>query len=190
MSGWVIWFTGLPGCGKSTLARGVRDFLEEKGIEVMLLEMDERRRTYVPNPQYSEEEREKVYAMFADEAVALSLSGHNVIMDGVAHRLKFRHRVRKKNVRFAEVCIRCDVQQAMHREGRRPQGKAMAGLYAKALERRKTGRYFEGLGDVVGVDVSFEEDPTVECLIDNTNLTPKESLDKVLHFLDRWLLRD
>ena len=63
----------------------------------------------------------------------------------------------------------------------------MAGLYEKALQRKKTGRQFDGLGDVIGVDVEFELDPDAEMIIDNTSLSKKETLGKALHFLDTWL---
>lgn len=190
MSGWAVWFVGLPGSGKSTLARGVCEALRHRGVDVVHLEMDARRKAYFPNPEYTEEERNKAYAMFVDEAAELCAEGNNVIMDGAAHRLAFRERARGRIERFAEILIRCEVEEAMQREASREGGRVMADLYAKALERKRTGRQFEGLGEVVGVDVPFEEDDRAECGFDNTRLSREEALRKVLHFLDRWRNRD
>lgn len=190
MSGWAVWFVGLPGSGKSTLARGACDSLRRQGEHVVHLEMDARRKAYFPNPEYTEEERNKAYSMFVDEAAELCAEGNNVIMDGAAHRRAYRERARGRIERFAEILIRCDVEEAMRREASREGGRVMADLYAKALERRRTGRQFEGLGEVVGVDVPFEEDDRAECALDNTGLTREDALRKVLHFLDRWRNRD
>ncbi|GAB7022519.1 adenylyl-sulfate kinase [Salidesulfovibrio brasiliensis] len=190
MSGWAVWFVGLPGSGKSTLARGAVEMLRQRGEDVVHLEMDVRRRAYFPNPEYTEEERHKAYAMFVDEAAGLCAEGRNVVMDAAAHRAAFRERARARIERFAEILILCDVEEAMRREAAREGGKVMADLYAKALERKRTGRQFEELGEVVGVDVPFEEDDRAELAFDNTSLTRDAALRKVLHFLDRWPGRD
>ncbi|MEF2230889.1 MAG: adenylyl-sulfate kinase [Pseudodesulfovibrio sp.] len=188
--GWAVWVVGLPGSGKSALARGVHARLEAQGRDVVLLQMDELRRTYVPEPRYTPEEREYAYERFAADAAALAGEGRGVIMDGSAYRVAMRARARRRIARFAEIFVRCDLKEAIRREAGRPQGKVMADLYAKALERQRTGRRFEGLGDVVGVDVPFERDPQAECVIDNTHLTREETLRRALLFLDSWLPND
>ena len=75
---WVLWFTGLPGCGKTTIAKGVKAGLEERGIKVKVLELDEIRRVITPNPTYSDQERDVVYASLAYMAKLLSEAGTNV----------------------------------------------------------------------------------------------------------------
>jgi adenylylsulfate kinase len=185
--GWAIWVVGLPGSGKSTLARGLRDALRSRGVDAVLLQMDERRKAYFPEPEYTPEEREAAYRMFAEEAAGLVREGRNVIMDGSAHRVAMRRVARKKIFRFAEIFVECDLETAMAREAARPAGKVMADLYRKALERKETGRYFDGLGDVIGVDVPFERDPLAEFVVDNTGLTREKTLGKSLHFVDTWL---
>ncbi|EGB13829.1 putative adenylylsulfate kinase [Pseudodesulfovibrio mercurii] len=185
--GWAIWVVGLPGSGKSTLADGLRDALTARGVDVELLRMDERRKAYFPEPRYTREERETAYRLFAEEAARLVRRGRNVILDGSAYKAAMRRYARALIPRFAEVFVHCGLDTAMAREAGRPAGKVMADLYRKALERRKTGRDFEGLGEVIGVDVPFERDPGAEFVIDNTALTREETLGKTLHFLDTWL---
>ena len=63
----------------------------------------------------------------------------------------------------------------------------MAGLYAKAIERRQNGRAFPGLGEVIGVDTPFEADPGAECVIDAAHLNVEEARDAALSFLAGWL---
>jgi len=186
-SGFAIWFVGLPGSGKSALARGVRDHLRGRGVDTVLLQMDERRKTYFPEPKYTAQEREAAYAMFVDEAVELVRRGGNVLMDGSAHKVAMRTRARERIPRFAEVFVRCELDEAIRREAGRPEGLVAADLYRRALHRKRTGEPCAGLGEVIGVDVPFEEDPKAEFTIDNTRLTRQQTLGKVLHFLDTWL---
>ncbi|WP_027367956.1 adenylyl-sulfate kinase [Desulfocurvibacter africanus] len=184
--GWAIWITGLPGCGKSSLARAVREVLQARGGRAEILEMDARRKAWFPQPTYSAEERARAYALLVDEAVALTQQGRNVIIDATAPALTMRQAARERLQRFAEVHVRCSAQTAMRREDARPQGKVMAGLYRKALERKATGRQFEGLGLVPGVDVPFEENPQAEVVVDGEVEGVEQARDKVLRFLARW----
>lgn len=189
-TGRAVWVVGLPGCGKSTVAKGLRHHLEAGGKHVILLEMDQRRKKYFPKPTYSAQEREQAYAMFVDEAADLVQQGHFVIMDGAAYKRSFRTYARQRISRFAEIILNCSLEEAMEREAGRPEGKVMADLYEKALRRKKTGQQIEGLGEVIGVDVKFEPNTDAELVIDNIDLSKEECLEKALHFLDTWLASD
>lgn len=186
-AGWAIWFVGLPGCGKSTLAKGVFEHLYAQGWDVVSLQMDKRRKAYFPDPKYTHEERERAYGMFVDEAAEYVRQGKVVLMDASAYKKDMRTYARQRIPHFAEIFIRCALDEAMRREAGRPEGKVIAGLYEKALHRQKTGQVYEGLGEVIGVDVEFQVDPDAELIIDNSGLTAQETLGKALHFLDSWL---
>jgi adenylylsulfate kinase len=150
------------------------------------LEMDARRKAYFPTPNYSSAERIRAYELFVHEAAGYAKQGRGVIMDGTAHRLSLRQTARKLIPRFAEVYVRCSLDVAMARELARPEGLVMAGLYAKALDRQRTGQEHPGLGEVIGVDVPFEEDPGAECVVDSEHLTVWEARDLVLDFFEQW----
>lgn len=193
--GWALWFTGLPGCGKSTIARAVQAELARRGLNVSLLLMDERRRAYFPHPAYTAEERAKAYALFAREAADLVAQGRGVILDATAHRLVMRQEARDLIPRFAEVLVRCPLPEAMRREavrstqasmGHHHTGYVMPGMYQKALMRKRTGQPVPGLGQVVGVDVSYEENAEAECVLDAMRPV-EENARAVLEFLDAWL---
>ena len=62
----------------------------------------------------------------------------------------------------------------------------MADIYQKALKRKKTGTYFEGLGEVVGVDTPFEENPMAECVIESDQTSIEQGQNRVLTFLATW----
>lgn len=182
----MIWFVGLPGAGKSAYAQAVYKALQMNGENVRYLSMDERRKAYFHTPQYTAEERTKAYRLFADEAAQIAYQGQNVIMDGTAHRLSMREYMRRLVPRFAEVFVCCSLEIAMQRERNRPEGVVVCDLYEKALTRKETGAHFEGLGEVIGVDTEFEEDPSAECVIDSEQESIEEGCKKVLAFLDRW----
>lgn len=184
--GWALWFVGLPGSGKSSVARVVFAALEQRGFGVVHLEMDTRRKIYFPSPVYSPEERATAYDLFVREASDLVEKGKGVIMDGTAHHLAMRQAARQRIPRFAEVYVRCPLDVAIARERSRPEGFVMAGLYEKALDRQGTGRQYPGLGQVVGVDAPFEEDPRAECVVDSEKMSIAEARDKVLAFWDTW----
>ena len=188
--GWALWFTGLPGCGKSTIARAVHAALASQGWDVDMLIMDERRKHYFHTPAYSAEERARAYELFAHEAAELVAQGRGVILDATAHRLAMRERAREMIPRFAEALVRCPLAEAMRREALRGQAHHKAyvvpGMYQKALERLHSGVAVPGLGDVVGVDVDYEENPLAECVLDA--LRPvEENTRRVLAFLEAWL---
>jgi len=184
--GCAIWFVGLPGSGKSSVARCAFEYCQAAGYDVLCHEMDKRRRKYFPNPQYTAEERAKAYSMFIDEAVELVARGKVVLMDASAHKAAIRNAARKRIERFAEIMIKCELLEAMRREKARPAGLVMADMYEKALKRRETGEQFAGLGEVIGVDVPFEE-ANAELTVDNTGLSLDETCRIVIAFLDTWL---
>ena len=185
-AGAVLWFTGLPGSGKSTVAKAVLEALRQRGLDPVWLQMDARRKHYTPRPLYTAKEREDAYRMFAEEAAALAGEGRVVLMDGTAPLRAMRDHARERIERFAEVHLRCGVATAMRRESARPEGLVMAGLYAKAVKRKATGQKFEGLGQVGGVDVPFEQDPRAELTLDAEKLSAEQMRDAVLERFAGW----
>ena len=185
-SGAALWFTGLPGSGKSAVVRAVEAALAVRGEPVTWLSLDARRKAYFPNPTYAAAERDEAYRRFTDEAAKIAASGRLVLMDASAPKRAMRDHARAVIPKFAEVHVRCSLKTAMAREAARPEGLVMAGLYAKALERQATGRQFPGLGQVIGVDVPYEENPQVECLVDAEHLSIEQGRNLVLAFLDTW----
>ncbi|MDY7001807.1 MAG: adenylyl-sulfate kinase [Thermodesulfobacteriota bacterium] len=185
--GFAVWVVGLPGSGKSNLARALTQAFKGQGLDVVHLQMDERRKAYFPHPKYTSEEREAAYRMFAEEAADLTRRGKAVVMDGSAYKAQMREYARSLIPRFAEIYVRCTLESAMKREAKREQGLVMAGLYKKAIERKETGKPCPGLGQVIGVDVPFEENPRAELIIDNDHIPKEQTRELALEFLKGWL---
>jgi len=180
---WIIYITGLPGSGKSTVAQALIRLLSDRGIEAAYLRLDEIRKEIAPDPHYTEEEREKVYRAYAERGFKLLREGKNVILDATAHRKKWRDLVRNAAGNFLEVYVKCDLDTCIKRESGRKEGLVMADLYKKALERKKEGKGFPGLGEVVGVDVPYEENKKAEIKIESDKIFPEEAAKGIIEKL-------
>jgi adenylylsulfate kinase len=179
-----VWITGLPGSGKSTIARE----LTKKLKNTKYLRLDEIRKKYISKPKFTDEERELVYSKFIDEGVSEIAQGRNVVYDATAHKLIWRSKARAGIKDFIEVYVKCSLPLCIERESARTGGLVLADLYKKSLERKKTGKLFEGLGSVVGVDVPFEENENAEVVIDSEKFAPKEAADIIFEEIKkrRW----
>lgn len=162
----MVWLTGIPGSGKSSVGRALA-----RRTSARLLSMDEVRRVVTPRPTYTEQEREVVYAALAAMAHLLSSEGRNVIVDGTAHRRRYRNLARSLVPRFAEVYVKCSPEVAMVREGLRG-----TGIYRRARRGRAA---------VPGLTAPYEVPRRPEVVVDSERLTPEEGAELVVEFLRR-----
>ena len=162
---WAIWITGLPGSGKSALARGAAALLQAEGEPVKVLELDEIRKVLTPQPSYSDAERDVVYRALACMAALLTEVGVPVIIDATAHRRAWRELARAAIARFAEVQLVCPLDVCRERERTRPVGHAPRDIYGRAGQPGAT---------VPGVDVPYETALEPELVID----TSKEDVEE------------
>ena len=88
--GFVLWFTGRPAAGKTTLARAVQQALTARQIHTVLLDSDELRKLLTPQPTYSDAERDWFYSVVAGLAAWLARSGINVLIAATANRRAYR----------------------------------------------------------------------------------------------------
>ncbi|MFQ5552384.1 MAG: adenylyl-sulfate kinase [Thermoplasmata archaeon] len=158
--------TGLPGSGKSTIARHLSSGLTKRGIEFQLLEMDHIRPMLTPEKKYTEQERDFAYRALVVMGALLVESGTNVIIDATAHRRRWRDFAREHIQDFKEVYVRCPVEVCIEREAKRKSPLVRQNIYKDALKDLRREERPEGLGQVIGVDVPYEEgepDLTVDC---------------------------
>lgn len=165
---WVAWFTGLPGCGKTTIVKAVKAVLSEKSIEVKVLQLDEIRRVITPNPKYTDEERVIVYASLAYMAKLLADEGINVIIDATANRRKYRDLARRLVPKFAEVYIKADIGACMAREAQRKAEFAPKDIYKKAALEK---------APVPGINVDYEEPMNPEISVDSSRIDPEKNAE-------------
>lgn len=80
---------GLPGCGKSTVARMVAT-----QIQASWLRTDEIRKELFPTPQYTLAESEQTYRIFFERAQAALMTGHSVVLDATFSQAAGREQAR------------------------------------------------------------------------------------------------
>ena len=168
---WAIWITGLPGSGKSLLARRAAQALAALNERVVVLELDEIRKTLTPAPTYSDAERDLVYRPLVYVAVELTEAGVPVIVDATAHRRAWRDLARASIRRFAEVQLVCPLEVCREREGRRTGSHAPRGIYARAGAPGAT---------VPGVDVPYEPAFAPELTLDTATEEPEAAAARIV----------
>ena len=184
---WVIWLTGCPGSGKTSIALEFVKLLNES-VACEMLRLDEFRKTLVPEPKYTEEERDLVYNAVGVMASLLAKHDINVIVDATAHRKKWRDRARAHIETFYEIYIECPLDVCMQRESERKDNLIVSELYRKAIERKKKlerGEPVEksAVGEVIGVDVTYEEPENPELVIQSDEVTPEEGANLIYEML-------
>ncbi len=185
---WAVWITGLPGSGKSTIAKNLLKKLKEKDISSKILRLDEIRKQITPRPRYTESERDYVYGEFIDLGLKKVESGENVILDATAYRKKWRDNARRLIENFIEVYVKCDLETCIKREEKRKEGLVIAKMYRKALERREKGKIFKDLGEVIGIDVPYEENKDAEVIIDSVKINASNAAGVIISEMKKSLI--
>jgi adenylylsulfate kinase len=141
--GAVVWITGLPGAGKSTLAAGIAERLRAAGAACAVLDGDEVRAALGRPAGRGEAERDEEYAALARLAALLARQGLAVLVAATANRAAHRERARALAPRYLEVHVATPAAECERRDPR--------GLYAAARAGRAAG--------VPGVDAAYEAPP-------------------------------
>ncbi len=101
----VVWLTGLPSSGKSSLARHVAAALRAEGIANCLLDGDDVRAALVPAPGYDDDSRDAFYETLARLAALVARQGLVALVPATAHRRRYRERARALAPGFVEVHV-------------------------------------------------------------------------------------
>lgn len=159
--GIVIWLTGLPGSGKSTVAKGLKDIYPD----FVILNMDEMRKLVTPKPTYSDSERDIVYRAIVFLAKILSDNGLNVIIDATGNLRKWRDLARDLIKTFLEVYLKCPLNICIEREEKRVnKHSAPNNIYKKAKEG----------WPVPGINVPYEEPLNPDIVVDSERFSINE----------------
>ena len=125
LEAFTVWFTGLSGTGKSTLARGLSAHLDQASLRHEVLDGDELRRTLCRDLGFSKEDRDENIRRIA--AVASDWNDKNVIaiVAAISPYRAARAMARQQCRRFAEVFVDCSIETLLRRDPK--------GLYQRAL---------------------------------------------------------
>ena len=165
--GFTVWFTGLPCCGKTTIADRVALILKKKGYAVERLDGDVIRQGLTRDLGFSKKDRDENIRRVTFVATLLTRNGIVVLTTFVSPYREQRRDARKEIGTFIEVYVRCPVEICMKRD--------VKGMYQKA--RQGTIKHF------TGVDDPYEEPEHPELIVNTDKETIEESVKKVLDSL-------
>jgi adenylylsulfate kinase len=169
---YVLWITGLPGSGKSTVAMAVNKIIPD----AVILRMDELRKIITPEPTYSEGEREYVYRALVYMAKTLYGLGHTVIIDATGNKKSWRDLARDLIPDFLEVYLKAPLELCIEREERRIDTHgAPKDIYKKS----RSG------APVPGLNVPYEEPERPELIIDTLKESPEDAAVKIVRLIDK-----
>jgi adenylyl-sulfate kinase len=165
--GFTIWFTGLSGAGKSTIAEMLYHEFQARGMKTEILDGDVVRQNLSKGLGFSKEDRDLNIMRIGFVANLLTRNGVATICCPISPYRETRDAVRAEIADFVEVYVHATVAEiAAHRDPK--------GLYKKALAGELAG--FTG----VDPDAPYEAPEHPELVVDTMVETPEASLQHVL----------
>ena len=177
--GATIWFTGLSGSGKSTVAFTVEHALVERGHLAYVLDGDNIRHGLNKNVGFSPEDREENIRRIGEVAKLFADTGVLTFTSFISPYRKDRDQARKiheeAGLPFIEVFVSAPLEVCEQRDPK--------GLYQKAREGK--------IPEFTGISAPYEEPLKPEIVLDVAKLSPQESAAEVINRLvERKLLRE
>lgn len=166
--GCVLWFYGMSGAGKSTIATEVERQLIEQGKFAVVLDGDNLRSGLNGDLTFTEEARSENVRRTAEVAKLFADQGIVTLVSVITPLKKFRDAARQIiGADFHEIYVKADFETCAQRDPK--------GLYAK-VEAGEVSNF-------TGKDSSFEEPENAELTLDTCQLTPLQSASRVLDLL-------
>ena len=162
--GCVIWFTGLSGSGKTTIAHAVEEKLATAGVPIEILDGDVVRENLSKGLGFSKEDRDINIRRIAFVAHLLQRNGVFVITAAISPYRSIREEARMMIKDFVEVYADAPIDVCEERD--------VKGLYAKARAGEIKG--------FTGVDDPYEPPAGPEVVCKTDQETVEESAQKVL----------
>ena len=163
--GFTVWFTGLSGAGKSTIAEMLYHEFQARGLKTEILDGDVVRQNLSKGLGFSKEDRDTNILRIGFVAELLTRNGVATICCPISPYKETRDQVRAMIGEFVEVYVHATIEElAEHRDPK--------GLYKKALAGEITG--------FTGVDDPYERPEDPELVLDTMIESPEESLQRTL----------
>ncbi len=159
----MLWFTGLSGSGKSTIAVRVHEELARRGVDVEYIDGDALREVF-PNTGFTRAEREEHLRRTGYMASRLAAHGVTVVASLVSPYRESRDFIRRLCPEFLEIYVATPLEECERRD--------VKGLYARA--RRGEIKNFTGIDD------PYEPPRHPELTLDTRALSVDECVAQVL----------
>jgi len=166
--GFTLWFTGLSGAGKSTIANLVAGELRTRGHKVEILDGDEVRTNLSKGLGFSKEDRDTNIRRIGYVCNLLARNGVIAISAAISPYRDIRDEIRRHHQRFFEVYMKCSIEKLSERD--------VKGLYKKALAGE--------IKNFTGISDPYEEPLNPELVLDSGTENVQQSLQKLLGTLE------
>jgi adenylylsulfate kinase len=174
--GATLWFTGLSGSGKSTIAFTLEHALVQRGRLAYVLDGDNIRHGLNKNLGFSAADREENIRRIGEVAKLFADCGALTLTSFISPYRKDRDTVRALHdaakLPFIEIHVNTPIETCEQRDPK--------GLYKRAREAVKSGK---GMG-FTGVDDPYEAPLKPELIIDATSTTPQQAAAVLIQYLD------
>src|SRR4051794_35594631 len=166
--GFTLWFTGLSGAGKTTVAEIVEHEIKERGLRVEVLDGDIVRTNLSKGLSFSRDDRNINVLRIGFVANLLARNGVAVIVSAISPYKEARDQVRRRIIDFVEVFVDAPLEVCAERD--------VKGLYKKAF----TGEieHFTGVSD------PYEPPAAPDLVLKTEEEEPDESARKVIDKLE------
>lgn len=167
--GLTVWFTGLSGSGKSTIAVALERRLSQQGIFSRILDGDNIRTGINRGLGFSEEERRENIRRIAEVSKLFTETGIVTLSAFVSPTNELREMAREiiGKEDFVEIFVATPLEECEKRD--------VKGLYAKARRGE--------IKDFTGITSPFEAPESPALAIDTTNLSVEEAVERVLEII-------
>ena len=166
--GFTLWFTGLSGSGKTTIAKLVAQQLRDRGNKVERLDGDIVRQSLTRDLGFSKEDRDKNIERVTFVAKLLTRNGVAVLCSFISPYRERRAKTRQEIGEFTEVYAECPVEECARRD--------VKGLYARAFAGE--------IENFTGVSDPYEPPENPEIVCHTAEETLEESATKILTYLE------
>jgi adenylylsulfate kinase len=167
----VIWFTGLSGSGKSTVANELANRLYKNGISSYVLDGDNIRHGLNKDLGFSEEDRKENIRRIGEVAKLFVDSGQVVMTAFISPFQEDRELVRNllEEDEFIEVYVKCPIEECENRDPK--------GLYQKA----RNGL----IKNFTGIDSPYEEPENPELVLETDRFSIEECVEQIMNYLTK-----
>ncbi|KAF0822334.1 adenylyl-sulfate kinase [Cytobacillus firmus] len=165
----MLWFTGLSGSGKSTIANALQHELHMKGISVYLLDGDNLRHGINKNLSFTPVDRKENIRRTAETGKLFVDAGIVVLAALISPFEEDRNNARAifEPGEFLEVYINCPIEECENRDPK--------GLYKKA----RSGEIMQ----FTGIDQSYEEPYNPEIIINSSQISIEKAVNILMDYL-------
>jgi len=165
--GFVLWFTGLPCSGKTTVADLAAERLKKYVRKVERLDGDIVRKTLSSDLGFSRQDRAENIKRVAFMAKLLSRNGVGVVASFISPYRQARQKIREDVTNFIEIFVDCPSQVCRNRD--------VKGMYRLAEKNQ--------IRDFTGVSAPYQKPLNPEVTLHTEKESPEESCLKILEYL-------